>query len=78
MYIAVHQYARESHVEYFGAIEEVLVAAGGRPHWGKLHTLGADDLRERYDRFDDFIALRGDVDPNRVFANQYLTRTLGE
>lgn len=78
MYIAVHQYVREPHLEFFGAVEAVLQAAGGRPHWGKLHTLRADSLRELYPRFDDFVALRNDVDPNRVFANQYLTRTLGE
>lgn len=78
MYISVHQYVREPHLEFFGAVEEVLQAAGGRPHWGKLHTLRADELRELYPRFDDFVALRNDVDPNRVFANQYLTRTLGE
>lgn len=78
MYVAVHQYVREPHLEFFAAVEEVLQAAGGRPHWGKLHTLRADSLRELYPRFDDFVALRNDVDPNRVFANQYLTRTLGE
>lgn len=50
---------------------------GGRPHWGKLHTLTAETLRERYPRFDDFIALRDRLDPERRFGNRYLERVLG-
>jgi FAD/FMN-containing dehydrogenase len=44
---------------------------------GKLHTLGAEQLRERYPRFDDFVALRDQLDPERRFGNDYLTRVLG-
>lgn len=76
-YISVHRYVREPHEEYFGAIEEVLLAAGGRPHWGKLHTLRAEELRELYPRFDEFVTLRNDLDPQRVFHNTYLDRVLG-
>lgn len=50
---------------------------GGRPHWGKMHTLGAETLRERYPRFDDFVALRNELDPERMFRNAYLDRVLG-
>ena len=78
MYIAVHRYRREPHLEYFGAVEEVLQAAGGRPHWGKLHSLRAAQLETLYPRFGDFIALRDEVDPDRVFGNHYLERVLGE
>lgn len=77
-WISVHRYVREPHEEYFGEIEEVLHAAGGRPHWGKLHTLGAEELRALYPRFEDFVALRDRVDPERVFHNAYLERVLGE
>ena len=28
--------------QYFDAFEQIATAFGGRPHWGKLHTLGAD------------------------------------
>lgn len=78
MYIAVHQYAPQSYAEYFGPIEQVFRAAGGRPHWGKLHTRRADDLRTVYPRFDEFVALRDELDPKRVFQNAYLERVLGE
>ena len=42
-----------------------------------MHTLGADYLRERYPRFDDFLAVRDRVDPERRFGNPYLERVLG-
>ncbi|MGO8609136.1 D-arabinono-1,4-lactone oxidase, partial [Rhizobium johnstonii] len=64
--------------EYFRALEEVLLAHDGRPHWGKMHTLDAASLRPRYPRFDDFVALRDRLDPHRMFRNPYLDRVLGE
>ena len=76
-YIAVHRYWREDPSEYFRAVEEIMTQYGGRPHWGKMHTLGADELRERYPRFDDFVALRNEMDPERLFRNAYLDRVLG-
>ena len=77
-YIAVHRYWREDPTEYFAAIEPIMLAHGGRPHWGKMHTLGAADFAERYPRFTDFVALRDRLDPNRRFTNVYLERVLGE
>lgn len=76
-YIAVHQYHRQDHREYFGLIQTVLQAAGGRPHWGKLHTMDAAALAARYPRWADFVALRNRYDPNRAFSNAYLDYVLG-
>lgn len=76
-YIAVHRYYREDHREYFTAVEEILLAFGGRPHWGKLHSLDAASLAPRYPRFHDFLAVRNRLDPDRLFANDYLDRVLG-
>jgi FAD/FMN-containing dehydrogenase len=76
-YIAVHRYWREDPTEYFEAVEEIMLRCDGRPHWGKMHTLGADILRARYPRFDDFVALRERLDPERLFRNAYLERVLG-
>ena len=77
-YIAVHRYWRAQPTEYFEAVERICLEYGGRPHWGKLHTLTAEKLRERYPKFDDFLALRDKMDPERRFANRYLDRVLGE
>jgi FAD-linked oxidoreductase len=76
-YIAVHRYWRENPTEYFEAVEQIMMQEGGRPHWGKMHTLDADALRPRYPRFDDFTALRDRLDPDRRFQNAYLDRVLG-
>ena len=77
-YIAVHRYWREDPSEYFEAVEQIMLAHDGRPHWGKMHTLGVADLGPRYPRFADFVALRDRLDPDRLFGNRYLTRVLGE
>jgi FAD/FMN-containing dehydrogenase len=58
-------------------MEPVLRAAEGRPHWGKLHTLDSTALASSYPRFTDVLALRDRLDPDRVFANDYLRRVLG-
>ena len=76
-YVAVHRYFREDPTEYFTAVEEIMRGYGGRPHWGKMHTQTAETLRERYPRFDDFLRVREELDPERRFANPYLDRVLG-
>jgi len=76
-YIAVHRYYREDQREYFAAVEEIMVAHDGRPHWGKLHGRDADSLRTVYPRFDEFVAVRDRLDPERRFENAYLRRVLG-
>ena len=77
-YIAVHRYWRADPTEYFNAVEEIMLEHGGRPHWGKLHTLDAERLRERHPRFDDFLAVRDRLDPERRFDNRHLRRVLGD
>jgi L-gulonolactone oxidase len=76
-YVAVHVFRGTEHERYFDGAERIFTAAGGRPHWGKLHTRTADDLRAGYPRFDDFVALRDRLDPDRRFTNAYLDRVLG-
>ncbi|MCK0116342.1 FAD-binding protein [Isoptericola sp. S6320L] len=75
-YVAVHQYHRMPRERYFAAAEEIFVAAGGRPHWGKLHTRTADDLAEHYP-LDDVASVRAVVDPGGTFRNAYTDRVLG-
>ena len=76
-YIAFHQYRSMPHQPFFDAAEDVFATVEGRPHWGKMHRLGADELSARYPRFADFVALRDELDPTGVFSNHYLDRVLG-
>jgi L-gulonolactone oxidase len=76
-YIAVHQDRRLDWQPYFRAVEDVMEAYGGRPHWGKRHFQTAETLAPRYPRWDEFQRLRASLDPERRFANDYTDRVLG-
>src|SRR5262245_6999145 len=77
-YIAIHQYVGMPYEPYMRAFEKVAAELGGRPHWGKLNWRDAESLRTAYPRFDDFLAVRSRLDPDRVFANDYTRRILGD
>ena len=72
-YIAVHQYRGMEWRPYFEAVEEIMDSYGGRPHWGKRHFQTAATLAPRYPRWAEFAAARDELDPGRVFANEYAT-----
>ena len=77
-YLAVHTPVAVEHQPFFAGVEPILRDHGGRPHWGKIHTLGADELATLHPRFADFRAMRDRLDPDRVFANPHLRRVLGD
>jgi len=77
-YVAIHQFVGMPYENYFRAFEQVCAPLGGRPHWGKMHFRTAADLRPAYPRFDDFLAVRDQVDPERVFANAYTRQVFGD
>ncbi|MEU0279829.1 D-arabinono-1,4-lactone oxidase [Streptomyces sp. NPDC088147] len=77
-YIAVHLYRGTPYRSYFTAVERIMTAHGGRPHWGKIHTRDAAYLSGVYPRFGEFTALRDRLDPDRLFGNDYLRRVLGD
>ncbi|SNS15737.1 D-arabinono-1,4-lactone oxidase [Actinacidiphila glaucinigra] len=77
-YVAVHMYRGSRYQEYFTAVEQIMTAHQGRPHWGKVHTRDADYFAKAYPRFAEFTALRDRLDPDRLFRNDYLRRVLGE
>jgi FAD-linked oxidoreductase len=77
-YVAVHQYHRMDPRPLFAAFEAIVSEHAGRPHWGKVHTLGAQQLRELYPRFDDFRAVRERLDPGHLFTNEHVARLLDD
>src|SRR5579859_2401587 len=50
-YIAIHQYAGLPYQDWFDRFESIVAEVAGRPHWGKLHSLGAARLGSLYPRF---------------------------
>ena len=76
-YVAIHQFVGLPYQEYFAMFESVMAGVGGRPHWGKMHTLDAARLAELYPKFEDFRQVRAEADPEGRFLNPYLRRVLG-
>jgi FAD-linked oxidoreductase len=76
-YIAVHQYRGMEWRPYFEAVEEIMSSYGGRPHWGKRHFQTAATLAPLYPAWSEFQAARDELDPSRVFSNEYAERVLG-
>lgn len=77
VYIAVHRYIKDPAPGYFAAMEEIFRSCGGRPHWGKEHSLGPADLALLYPKFGDFQQVRALADPQGRFLNPYLEMLLG-
>ena len=70
--IAVHAYYREEHDFFFSIVEPIFRRHGGRPHWGKLHSLKAPDLALLYPRWKEAGEVRRALDPEGRMLNDYL------
>lgn len=75
-YIAVHMAQGMDFSEYFTDMEAIFSEFDGRPHWGKRHKLKRQDFTRLYTRFEDFIALREQFDPEMTLLNAYLRKLL--
>lgn len=62
---------------FFAGFWEVMRPLGARPHWGKEFDHDATELRAAYPLFDRFVALRDELDPQRVFGGSLHERILG-
>lgn len=77
-YIAVHVYKGMECEPFFRDVEDILRAYDARPHWGKMHYRDAEELSKLYPRWDEFIALRNQLDPQRTFSNAYSDTVFGK
>jgi FAD/FMN-containing dehydrogenase len=75
--ISVHQDGALPFREFFADIEPIFHDYAGRPHWGKVHTLGARELCAVYPAWESFSSVRQRVDPDGRFQNEHLRRLLG-
>ncbi|MFN8000916.1 MAG: FAD-binding protein [Acidobacteriota bacterium] len=62
----------ESVMKLLPLVEEQLAPFGARPHWGKLFTIPAAQLKARYERYADFQQLLRQYDPKGKFRNEFL------
>lgn len=77
VHISAHQYRGMPHERYFDGVQAICLNYGGRPHWGKMHTLRGQDFAKLYPHWEDFLALRQRMDPHGRFLTPYLRRLFG-
>ncbi|HUR14912.1 MAG TPA: D-arabinono-1,4-lactone oxidase [Mycobacteriales bacterium] len=63
---------------YFAGFWEAMDGLDARPHWGKELHQRAADLAPMYPAYKDFLALRDELDPERVFDNAFLRQVLSD
>ncbi|WP_459502447.1 D-arabinono-1,4-lactone oxidase [Bacillus sp. C1] len=73
-YIAVHMYKGMKYAAYFTAIEQIFQKYEGRPHWGKMHTMGYKQLQCVYPQLSAFLEVRKEIDPTGLFLNPYVAK----
>jgi FAD-linked oxidoreductase len=75
--VAVHAYYRDDFSFLYSLVEPIFRRYEGRPHWGKLHTLRGQQLAALYPRWNDFLAVRQELDPEGRMLNPYLRGLFG-
>jgi FAD/FMN-containing dehydrogenase len=75
--LSMHDDASRPFARFFAAVETVCRRFDGRPHWGKIHTLAAEQLPALYPRWDAAMAARRRFDPAGRFLNEHLRRVVG-
>jgi L-gulono-1,4-lactone dehydrogenase len=72
LWIGFYNYEHENWTQALPFHEAFAKKFDGRPHWGKEFTIDQNYLRHQYERFDDFIALKNDLDPAGKFTNEFI------
>ena len=62
---------------FFSGFEDIMLDLDGRPHWGKIFTVGHAEFAARLPNFERFAAIRARLDPNGVFVNPFIRRVFG-
>ncbi|MBN9235309.1 MULTISPECIES: D-arabinono-1,4-lactone oxidase [Phyllobacteriaceae] len=75
--IAIHHDAASNPLPFMRAAEPIFRKYGGRPHWGKMHSLTARDFAALYPRWKDAMEVRRDIDPQGRFVSPYLASLFG-
>ena len=71
--LSIHQAVHLPHEAFFRECEALFRAHSGRPHWGKVHYLDANQLaNEHPDTWDRFWAVQQRMDPHGRFLNPHL------
>ena len=75
--ISIHQYHKQPYAKLFAGVEKIFRRYDGRPHWGKLHTLSAKELKDLYPKWEEFCDVRTRLDPQAKMLNPFLKKLFG-
>ena len=64
--------------EAFKSVEKIFLKHGGKPHWAKRFNAKDEELSKLYSRWNDFKALRKQMDPSNKFLNPYLSEVFND
>jgi L-gulonolactone oxidase len=70
--ISIHEFVDRDWLPFFTDAQTIFVNHGGRPHWGKWHSMRMMDIANCYPGFSAFQAARRSLDPNGVFLTPYM------
>ncbi|MGE8557090.1 MAG: D-arabinono-1,4-lactone oxidase [Acinetobacter sp.] len=70
--ISIHQFYKQDYHIIFDLVEPIFQKYQGRRHWGKLHSMSVASLRDLYPKWEDFMLLRQQLDPQQKWLNPYL------
>jgi len=59
---------------YFDGFERLMMEVDGRPHWGKEFRVSGAAVRAMYPGWQRFDAIRRALDPDGMFANDFIWR----
>lgn len=76
--ISVHQFYKQDYQVIFKLVEPIFFKYGGRPHWGKLHSLNARQLQNVYPKWQGFLKIRQELDPKQKWLSPELQQILIE
>ena len=72
--ISIHEDVVRDETAYYQSAEKIFRSYGGRPHWGKVHYLNADELSGEYERWVDWWNIRNELDPTGTLLNEDLKK----
>ncbi|MFB9952954.1 D-arabinono-1,4-lactone oxidase [Rhizobium puerariae] len=75
--ISVSGVIGKDYLPFLRAADAELQAYAARPHWGKLHFLDRDRVRDLYPDYDRFERVREWMDPEKRFLNAHLSWLFG-
>ena len=62
---------------FMNEFKPTIVKYAGRPHFGKENILSASELEQHFPNYADFVRIRDELDPKKLFANPYFESLFG-